>query len=92
VVADPVRAAIISALAIEQMCTCHLVELLGVRQTNLSNHLRVLRAAGVVDPEPVGRYTYYRLRPQALHALAAQLGSLADAGAATLAQGRRRTC
>jgi ArsR family transcriptional regulator len=92
VVAEPVRAGIIRALAMEQMCTCHLVEVLGVRQSNLSNHLRVLREAGVVDAEPVGRYTYYRLRPDALRSLSAQLGGLADAAAATLSEGRRRPC
>ena len=86
------RAAIIRALAMEQMCTCHLVEVLHVRQSNVSNHLRVLREAGVVDAEPVGRYTYYRLRPTALHVLSAQLGGLADAAAATLNEGRRRPC
>lgn len=91
-VADPTRAAIVRALATEQMCTCHLVELLEVRQTNISNHLRVLREAGVVEAEPVGRYTYYRLRPDALQSLAGQLGDLAAAAAATAGQGRRRPC
>jgi len=92
VVAEPVRAAIIRALSVEQLCTCHLVDLLGVRQSNVSNHLRVLREAGVVDAEPVGRYTYYRLRADALRSLAAQLGGLADAAAATLSAQRRRPC
>ena len=54
----------------EQLCTCHLVELTGARQTNISNHLRVLRAAGLVEARPAGRYTYYRVRPEALAALA----------------------
>jgi ArsR family transcriptional regulator len=92
VLADPVRAAIVRALAVEQMCTCHLVDLLQVRQTNVSNHLRVLRGAGVVEAEPVGRYTYYRLRPDVLEALAAQLSGLAGTAAAALDQGRRRPC
>jgi ArsR family transcriptional regulator len=92
VVAEPVRAAIVAALAAEQMCTCHLVELTGAAQSNVSNHLRVLREAGVVDTEPVGRFTYYRLRPQVLEALALQFHTVADTAAATLAQGRRRPC
>ena len=64
--ADPLRRQIVELLAREQLCTCHLVELTGARQTNLSNHLRVLRDAGLVDTEPAGRFTYYRLRPEAL--------------------------
>jgi ArsR family transcriptional regulator len=77
-VADPLRARIVELLADEELCTCHLVELTGARQTNVSNHLRVLRRAGVVETEPVGRYTYYRLRPEALGRLAEHYRGLAD--------------
>ena len=75
--ADPLRRQIVELLAKEQLCTCHLVELTGSRQTNLSNHLRVLRDAGLVDTEPAGRFTYYRLRPEALASLAETLTELA---------------
>jgi ArsR family transcriptional regulator len=90
VLAEPLRAAIVRALAVEQLCTCHLVELTGAKQTNVSNHLRVLREAGVVAAEPAGRYTYYRLRPEALDRLAGQLGDLAEAARA--AEAVRRPC
>ncbi|MHB1430969.1 MAG: ArsR/SmtB family transcription factor [Streptosporangiaceae bacterium] len=76
--ADPLRARIIEMLADEQLCTCHLVELTGARQTNISNHLRVLREAGLVEAQPAGRYTYYRLRPEALTALAGHYADLAE--------------
>lgn len=76
-VADPLRARILTLLASEQLCTCHLVELTGARQTNISNHLRVLRAAGLVEVEPAGRYTYYRLVPERLEELAGQFADLA---------------
>ena len=82
--ADPLRARIVDLLADEQLCVCHLVELTGARQTNVSNHLRVLREAGLVETEPAGRYTYYRLRPNAITALSAHYRDLADrAGPAT---------
>src|SRR4051794_9782237 len=90
VLADPVRAAMVKALAIEQLCTCHLVEITGARQTNVSNHLRVLREAGVVEAEPAGRYTYYRLRPEVMERLAQQFGELAEAARAATAV--RRPC
>ena len=53
--ADPLRERIVQLLAREQLCNCHLVELTGARQTNISNHLRVLRVAGLVETQPAGR-------------------------------------
>jgi ArsR family transcriptional regulator len=76
--ADPLRARIVELLAGEQLCTCHLVEITGAKQTNLSNHLRVLRRAGIVEAEPVGRFTYYRLRPGTLEAVSAHYAELAS--------------
>lgn len=75
--ADPLRGEIVRLLAREALCTCHLVEETGAGQTNVSNHLRQLRRAGLVTTEPHGRYTYYRLRPEALRALAGTLTDLA---------------
>lgn len=60
--ADPLLARVVELLADEQLCNRHLTELTGTRQTNMSNHLRVLRQAGVVDIEPAGRYAYHRCR------------------------------
>ena len=87
---DPTRAAIVALLAVEQLCTCHLVDELGVGQTNVSNHLRALRHAGVVKAEPAGRFTYYRLQPGVLRALSGRLGDLADSAVA--AEQVRRPC
>ena len=64
--ADPVRAAILDRLAVEELCVCHLQEELGAKQTLVSHHLRALRDAGLVESEQAGRYTYYRLSPGAL--------------------------
>ncbi|MGI5121555.1 ArsR/SmtB family transcription factor [Marinactinospora thermotolerans] len=75
--ADPLRLQIVSLLAHETLCTTHLIAETGARQTNLSNHLRVLREAGVVETEPCGRYTYYRLRPEVLESLSEKLSALA---------------
>jgi ArsR family transcriptional regulator len=78
VLGDPLRMQIVTLLAREQLCTCHLVDETGAKQTNVSNHLRILREAGLVESEPAGRYTYYRLVPAALDALAAALADLAE--------------
>ncbi|MGW1711046.1 ArsR/SmtB family transcription factor [Streptomyces sp. NPDC002206] len=78
VLSDPLRLQIVTLLARETLCTTHLVEETGAKQTNLSNHLRVLREAGVVETEPCGRFTYYRLKPDVIEALAGQFGALAE--------------
>lgn len=92
VLADPLRWRIVTLLTRETLCTTHLVEETGARQTNLSNHLRVLRDAGVVDTEPCGRFTYYSLRPEAIEALAASFAEMAATARATAAAGTRRAC
>jgi len=60
---DPLRLCIIEALAREQLCTCHLIEITGAKQTTVSHHLRILREAGVLQAEAEGRFTWYRLAP-----------------------------
>lgn len=92
VLADPLRWKIVTLLAHETLCTTHLAAETGARQTNLSNHLRVLREAGVVDTEPCGRFTYYKLRPEVLANLAGQFADLAETARATAAADTRRSC
>ncbi|MDT9687425.1 metalloregulator ArsR/SmtB family transcription factor [Streptomyces sp. P9(2023)] len=82
VLGDPLRLQIVTLLARETLCTTHLVEETGAKQTNLSNHLKVLREAGVVETEPCGRFTYYRLKPDVIEALAGQFAALAEAARA----------
>ena len=86
---DPLRARLVELLSSEALCTSHLVEMTGAKQTNISNHLRLLRDAGLVDTEPCGRFTYNVLRPEPLRRLSEQLAALAGAAEADLP---RRTC
>ncbi|MEU9244414.1 metalloregulator ArsR/SmtB family transcription factor [Streptomyces sp. NPDC048385] len=90
VLADPLRLRIVTLLAKETLCATHLVEETGARQTNVSNHLRVLREAGVVDTEPCGRFTYYKLRPDVIAQLAGQFADLAES--ARTAADNKRAC
>lgn len=90
VLADPLRARIAEILAEGPACTCHLVTDLETTQSNVSNHLRVLRQAGIVVAEPYGRYTYYRLRPELLEDAAEHLAKLAQRAQTTT--GARRSC
>lgn len=90
VLADPLRREIVRRLATEALCTCHLVEMTGAPQPTVSYHLKVLREADWVESEPAGRYTYYRLRPDAVGALGAALVDLADRARGGVE--RRRPC
>jgi ArsR family transcriptional regulator len=78
--ADPLRLHIVEALAREQLCTCHLIEITGAKQTTISNHLRLLRDAGVVVSEPEGRFTWYRLAPGAFAEALRALAGIVDVG------------
>src|ERR1700747_1641023 len=59
--AAPVRIAIVLQLMDSQRCVHELVEALQVPQPLVSQHLRVLKAAGVVAGERSGRAVLYRL-------------------------------
>lgn len=90
VLGDPLRLRIVTLLARETLCTTHLVEETGAKQTNLSNHMKVLREAGIVETEPCGRYTYYKLKPEVLTGLSEQFAQLA--AAARIAAENKRAC
>ena len=52
-----------------------MIEFTGAAHTSLSNDSRRLRAAGVVEAEPTGRYTDYRRLREALEQLSAALAT-----------------
>ena len=77
-VAEPVRWQIVQLLAGEQLCVCHLVEELGIPQSLVSHHLKVLKDAGLVRGERFRYWTYYSMTPGALVEVADRLRDLAD--------------
>src|SRR4029450_6359935 len=74
---DPLRWRIVELLASEQLCVAHLAEELAVGQPLVSHHLKLLRQAGLIEPDRYRYWTYYRLRPGALVRLPATLGMVA---------------
>lgn len=88
---EPMRWRIVELLATEELCVCHLVEALEIPQPLVSHHLRVLRNAGLVDSERFRYWTYYRLLPGALEALATTIAGLA-ADAPSVGARRRPCC
>jgi ArsR family transcriptional regulator len=74
--ADPARLRLVSLILAtpeREACTCDLLELLGLSQPTVTHHLRKLADAGMVSGERRGRWTYYRVVPGALDAIARAL-------------------
>ena len=69
--ADPVRAQIVQALARGPACVCHLVEPLGLAQPTVSHHLKRLTDAGLLEREQRGRWAFFSLSRDAVEKLAA---------------------
>jgi ArsR family transcriptional regulator len=75
--ADPIRLQVIEALGGGERCVCDLTADLGLAQSKLSFHLKVLRETGLLADRQSGRWVYYRLQPEALERLRAWLAALA---------------
>jgi ArsR family transcriptional regulator len=74
--ADPGRLRLVSLLLAsddQEACTCDLTEPLGLSQPTVSHHLKKLAGAGIVTGERRGVWTYYRVDPDALDAIAVLL-------------------
>ncbi len=76
--ADPIRLQVIEALGNGERCVCELTSELGLAQSKLSFHLKVLKDAGLLADRHSGRWIYYQLRPQALESLRSWLAELAS--------------
>jgi ArsR family transcriptional regulator len=76
--ADPVRLRVIESLGGGERCVCELTAELGLAQSKLSFHLKVMRQAGLLHAREEGRWIYYRLCREALAALQVWLGDLSD--------------
>jgi DNA-binding transcriptional ArsR family regulator len=81
-IGQPARIQILLILGEQEACVCHLETVMGTRQASISQHLMVLRKAGLVDSSRDGRNVFYHLtRPEVVDVLkqAAQLtGSSSD--------------
>jgi len=75
--ADPLRLQVLEALGGGERCVCDLTSDLGLAQSKLSFHLKVLREAGLIEARDEGRWVYYSLRTDAIEQLRCWLGDLA---------------
>ena len=62
-----------------QTCACDFAEVFGVSQPTVSEHLRVLREAGLVTTRRRGTQICYSLDPSAVRKINAMLSSLRPA-------------
>ena len=85
--AAPVRIAIVLQLHESARCVHELVGALGVTQPLISQHLRVLKAAGVVHGERSGREVLYRLVDDHLAHIVVDAVEHATEGAAQATEG-----
>lgn len=76
--ADRTRLTILATLAAsdEPICVCELNEHFDLEQPTVSHHLKVLRAAGLIEAERRGTWAYYQLRPDAVEWVRATLSGL----------------
>lgn len=59
---DDTRLQILVLLGRREFCVCELVELFGLSQSAISEHLRRLKDAGLAVDERRGMWVFYRLR------------------------------
>lgn len=67
---DPARIKIVYALSGGDLCNCHLMGIMGMPQTAISHHMKVLKHAGIVNDRRMGKWINYSLADKkALEAL-----------------------
>lgn len=69
VIAEPNRRAILSLLASSERSVGEIEDKLGMPQTTVSKHLRVLRDAGIVEAQVDAQRRLYRVKPESLRDL-----------------------
>jgi DNA-binding transcriptional ArsR family regulator len=69
-IGQPVRIQILLMVGAGEVCVCHMEAALRMRQASISQHLMILRKAGLVSSRRDGRNIYYRLiRPDVLNVI-----------------------
>ena len=58
---DEKRLAILELLQSGEKCACILIDEMGIGQSGLSYHMKILCESGIVDSRQAGKWTHYRL-------------------------------
>jgi ArsR family transcriptional regulator len=75
VLSHPIRLQLLDVLTRNEgrVCVCDLETAVPVKQPTVSHHLKLLRAAGLIEREKVGLWAYYRVNRAALVSLRERL-------------------
>jgi DNA-binding transcriptional ArsR family regulator len=65
-IADPGRRIMLDAMLERERSVSELTQLLGLKQPSVSQHLQVLKLAGLVEERREGRKTFYKAKPAEL--------------------------
>jgi DNA-binding transcriptional ArsR family regulator len=88
VLIHPTRLAILDVLRDGEQCVCHLEAALGLRQAHISQHLMVLRDAGLVTDRRDGWNMFYRVCKPEIYAVIEAANAMS--GAADPAKAEKR--
>ena len=69
ILGSPFRIQILFSIGYGEACVCHLEAMLNKRQAYISQHLMVMRDAGILDTRRDGKYIYYRVADKNLFEL-----------------------
>ncbi|MBE6072801.1 MAG: winged helix-turn-helix transcriptional regulator [Clostridium butyricum] len=58
---DENRLMILEMLQSGEKCACHLLEQIGIGQSTLSHHMKILCESGIVNSRKEGKWTYYSI-------------------------------
>ena len=60
-IANPFRLQILCYISQKEACVTDIVTKLGTTQSNVSQHLRILKDSGVIDARKVDNFSFYRI-------------------------------
>lgn len=78
VLMHPVRLAILDILREDEECVCHMEATLGYRQAYISQHLMLLRDAGLVTDRRDGWNIFYRVSKPEIYAVIDAMNALSN--------------
>lgn len=80
--ADPARLTILATLArsVDEVCVCDFTSGIGLNQSTVSHHLKILKDTGLVSAVRRGTWVYYSLCPDTTARLARALAAVIPQG------------
>ncbi len=65
---EKTRLRMLRVLLDRELCVCELAAVFSVSQPRMSQHLRILKRAGIVNERRDGKWVYYSANPEAIEA------------------------